>query len=161
MKSIFAACTIFAASAVQAQAHVTAEPHEAAAGATQEVRFRIGHGCHDTAATTALRVEMPAGLASARPQPKPGWALAITRRPDGTVSAITWTGNLPGDQFDDFAVLVRLPATEGQIYFPAVQTCGGEAERWTDIPAAGAAAPSHPAPSLRLGPAAPDSGHHH
>ncbi|THD60442.1 YcnI family protein [Phenylobacterium sp.] len=161
MKFALAAAAILAASAVQAQAHVTAEPREAAAGATQEVRFRVGHGCHDTAATTALRVEMPPGLASARPQPKPGWTLAIAHRPDGTAGAITWTGSLPGDQFDDFAVLVRLPATEGPIYFPAVQTCGAEEERWTDIPAAGAGAPSHPAPSLRLGPAAPDGGHHH
>jgi periplasmic copper chaperone A len=153
-----------AAAAGVAQAHVSAEPAEAPAGAIQVVRFRVGHGCHETAATTALRIEMPAGLASARPQPKPGWTLSIEHDAAGAVRAVQWTGRLPGDQFDEFAVLVKLPADQASVSFPAVQTCGEEAERWTEMQ--DTAQPgrklSHPAPTLRLTPAAaPDSGHHH
>jgi uncharacterized protein YcnI len=146
-----------------AQAHVSAEPREAPAGSTQVVRFRVGHGCHDTAATTRLRIETPAGLGSARPQPKPGWTLSIEHGAAGAVTAVSWTGRLPGDQFDDFALLVRLPPDTGVAYFPAVQTCGAESEAWVEIPdaAAGAHPPTHPAPSVRLTAAAPDGGHHH
>jgi uncharacterized protein YcnI len=152
-----------ASTAGAANAHVSAEPAEAAAGSFQVVRFRVGHGCHETAATTALRIEVPAGLGSARPQPKPGWALSIEHDPAGAVKAVQWTGRLPGDQFDEFAVLVKLPADQASISFPAVQTCGNEAERWTETqdPAQPGRKLSHPAPSVRLTPAAPDSGHHH
>jgi uncharacterized protein YcnI len=164
MKSVsFALALALAEFAGAAEAHISAEPREAAAGSIQAVRFRVGHGCHDTAATTMLRIEMPAGLGSARPQPKPGWTLSIEHRADGAVTAVVWEGRLPGDQFDEFAVLVRLPATPGVASFPAVQSCGAETERWTEIPAGDAEAhmPSHPAPSVRLTAAAPDSGHHH
>jgi uncharacterized protein YcnI len=158
--------TLVAALAVwagAAQAHVSAEPREASAGGAQVVRFRVGHGCHDNGATTRLRIEMPAGLGSARPQPKPGWSLSIEHGNAGVVTAVTWTGRLPGDQFDDFALLVRLPSAVGVAYFPAVQTCGAETEHWTDIPDSEAETHvlSHPAPSVRLTPAAPDGGHHH
>jgi len=145
-----------------AQAHISADPREAPAGGYQAVRFRVGHGCHDTAATTAVRIEMPAGLKAARPQPKPGWALAIERDATGTVTAVTWQGRLPADEFDEFAVYLRAPDAPGVLYFPTMQTCGSEAEQWTEISAPGAAARlSHPAPSLRLTPTAPETGHHH
>ena len=164
MKSIpFALALALAGVAGAAEAHVSAEPREALAGSIQAVRFRVGHGCHETDATTMLRIEMPAGLGSARPKPKPGWTLSIEHGPAGAVTAVVWTGRLPGDQFDEFAVLVRLPAAPGVAYFPAVQTCGAEAEHWTDVPdpAAETRKLSHPAPSVRLTAAAPDSGHHH
>jgi uncharacterized protein YcnI len=165
MKTSLTLALVLAATAGTAAAHVSVDPAEAPAGATQVVRFRVGHGCHETAATTALRIEMPSGLASARPQPKAGWTLSIERDPAGAVKAVQWTGRLPGDQFDDFALLVKLPADQASVSFPAVQTCGAEAERWTEIrdPAQPDRKLSHPAPSLRLTPpvATPDSGHHH
>ena len=64
---------------------------------------------------------MPAGVATARPQPKAGWTLSIEHDATGMVTAVSWAGRLPGDQFDDFAVLVRLPSTPGVTYFPAEQ----------------------------------------
>ena len=154
-----ALATGLAAAAGAASAHVAADPGEATAGTYQAVRFRVGHGC-GAAATTALRIEMPEGLASARPQPKPGWRLEIAK--DGErVAAVTWRGELPADQFDDFALLFKLPAEARTLYFPTVQTCGREQSQWTEIPEAGERL-SHPAPALRLRPAAAsDGGHHH
>jgi uncharacterized protein YcnI len=164
MKMSVILAVALAATADAAAAHVSADPAEAPAGATQVVRFRVSHGCHETAATTALRIEMPAGLASARPQPKTGWTLSVEHDPAGAVKAVQWTGRLPGDQFDEFAVLVKLPADQTTVAFPAIQTCGAEAERWTEArdPAQPDRKLSHPAPTLRLTPAAaPDGGHHH
>lgn len=141
-------------------AHVSAEPAKASAGAYQVVRFRVGHGC-GKAATTALRIELPPQLASARPQPKPGWDLRIERDGD-RVAAIAWTGELPDEQFDDFAILARLPAEPGQLYFPAVQTCGSEEQQWTGVPDPGETGLSHPAPTILVTPAeAAAETHHH
>lgn len=145
-----------------APAHIAADPAEATAGSYQAIRFRVGHACSDRVATTAVRIEVPAGLPSIRPQPKPGWTLSIDR--DGeTVKAITWRGALPPDQFDEFAVFVKLPATPGVLRFPAIQTCGREEARWTEVPTDGGPRPEHPAPSLRVNaaPEAPQAGHHH
>ncbi|RAK59836.1 nuclear export factor GLE1 [Phenylobacterium hankyongense] len=149
-----------------AHAHVSAEPAEAEPGAYQVVRFRIGHGCSETQGTTALRIEIPPRIASARPQPKPGWGLAVEHGGGaaGAVSAVVWTGRLPADQFDEFAILLRLPQAPGVLYFPAVQTCGAGQAQWTEIPDPGETGRlDHPAPALRLTPAtgAPDGGHHH
>ncbi|MES2722562.1 MAG: YcnI family protein [Pseudomonadota bacterium] len=145
--------------ATPALAHVGVDPGEAKAGAYQVLRFRVGHGCGD-AATTALRIETPQGLASARPQPKPGWTLAIEKQGE-RVSALVWRGALPADQFDEFAVLAKLPAEPGVLYFPTVQTCGGEESQWTGIPDPGEARLSHPAPALLVLPAKPAETHQH
>lgn len=154
-----------ACAAAPALAHIVADPAAAPGGAYQVIRFRVGHGCGE-AATTALRVETPAGLAQARPQPKPGWALSIAREPaagggEGRVAAVTWRGELPADQFDEFALLVKLPETPGPLYFPTVQTCGGEEAQWTEIPEAGETGLSHPAPAVQVTPATASDAHHH
>ncbi|HEX5378252.1 MAG TPA: YcnI family protein [Phenylobacterium sp.] len=146
-RSILSAAALCAIAA-PALAHVAAEPRQAAAGAYQVITFRVGHGC-GPAATTALRVELPLALGSARPRPKPGWKLSLER--DGErVTAVIWSGELPGDQFDEFAILARLPGQAGPLYFPTVQTCGAQQARWTEIPGDGGVAGSlaHPAPVL-------------
>jgi uncharacterized protein YcnI len=146
--------------AAPALAHVTVQPATAAAGAYQVLRFGVGHGCGDKAATTALRVEIPAGVSVARPQPKPGWKLEIVRTAE-TVSAVVWRGALPPDQFDEFVILTKLPATGGPLAFPAIQACDAEENRWTDIQSPGGPRPKFPAPSLTIVPAAPEGGHDH
>ncbi|HEY9234154.1 MULTISPECIES: YcnI family protein [Phenylobacterium] len=126
-------------------AHIVADPGTATAGAYQPVVFRVGHGC-GAAATTAIRIEIPADMASARPQAKPGWRLEIERAGEKVLS-ITWRGELPDDQFDEFAILFKLPDSPGKLYFPTVQTCGRQETQWTEIPQAGERA-AYPAPSL-------------
>jgi uncharacterized protein YcnI len=148
------------AAAAPASAHVTVQPATATAGAYQVLRFGVGHGCGDKAATTALRVEVPPGVSVARPQPKPGWKLEIVRTGE-VVSAIVWRGELPLDQFDEFVMLAKLPADIGPLAFPAIQTCGGAENRWTDTQSPGAPRPKYPAPSVAIVPAAPEGGHDH
>lgn len=145
LSSWSAATIALAALPATAGAHIVADPGQAPAGAYQATAFRVGHGCGE-AATTAVRVEIPAQVASARPQPKPGWTLAI-EKDEGRVSAVTWRGQLPADQFDDFAVLLKLPDQPGELYFPTVQSCGAQESQWTEIPAPGEKA-DFPAPRL-------------
>ena len=147
-----------------ASAHVSLSPSTAVAGSYQVLRFGLGHGC-DGKATTALRIEIPASVFIARPQPKPGWALAIEHPPGkaDAVSAIVWRGELPPDQFDEFLMLAKLPPGEARLAFPAIQSCGAEEIRWTESVGSDGARPQHPAPALFLTPAttAPEAGHDH
>lgn len=160
LKILLATATLAAPPAL-ASAHIVADPGQANVGAYQAVRFRVGHGCGDGAATTAVRIEIPPQMVSARPQPKPGWTLEIERGDEGKVAAVTWRGSLPDEQFDEFALMFKLPDGAGTLYLPTVQSCGDEQSQWIAIPAPGER-PSHPAPSLTLVPkAAPAETHQH
>lgn len=157
----------FAALALPAAAHIVLAEPSARPGAYYAGFFRVSHGC-GASPTTALRIEIPASILMAKPQPKPGWAVTVEKAPlpkpvaaeGGTmqterVAAITWTGRLGSDEFDQFGLMVKLPADAGPLYFPAIQTCEAGQARWTDIPAPGQAWHDvpHPAPVLDLKPA--------
>lgn len=156
-----------AAPALPAAAHIVLAEPTARPGSYYAGFFRVSHGC-DGSPTTALRIEIPAGIVMAKPQPKPGWTLKVEKAPlpkpapgEGgamlteRVTAITWSGRLGAEEFDQFGVMVKLPTEAGPLYFPAVQTCERGEQRWTDVPAAGQAwhAIPHPAPILTLQPA--------
>jgi uncharacterized protein YcnI len=140
----FAAAALIASPAA---AHIVFAEPAAEAGSYYAGFLRVGHGCGD-AATVSLRVEIPPSILTARPQPKPGWSLKIERSKlpqpvagEGgstlieRVSAITWTGNLPPDQFDQFGLMLKVPDEAGPLYFPTVQTCTRGKNAWTAIPA--------------------------
>ena len=149
--------------AESATAHVVLADASAPAGGYHAAFFRVSHGC-DGSATTSLRVELPSSVTVAKPQPKPGWTLSVERAPLATpvisegkpvrerVVAVTWTGRLADDEFDQFGVMVKLPAAVGPLYFPTIQRCERGETRWTTIPAPGQAWHSvpHPAPVLDL-----------
>ncbi len=147
---------------LQAQAHVMFTQTAAQPGANAVYALRIGHGCGGSA-TASLRVEIPEGVMAARPEAKPGWTITVEHTPLKTpvsgeggkmqtdrVSAITWTGTLPDDEFDDFPVELKLPKTSGALYFPATQVCQAGRADWRDVPVAGQKV-AHPAPVLVLG----------
>ena len=150
-----------------AAAHIVFAEPQANAGSYYAGFLRVSHGC-GASPTRSVRVELPAAIVSARPQPKPGWTLTIEHRPlpapvrgEGgaaiteRVSAITWTGDLPADQFDQFGIMMKLPDTAGSLYFPTRQTCASGRNDWVNIPASPAAwhATAMPAPMLVVGPA--------
>ena len=164
MRSKLTALAI-AACIMPAAAHVTLAQRSAPAGSYYVAGFRVGHGCSGSP-TTALRIEIPQEIAIARPQPKPGWTVEIEHTPLANpvagemgeaitqrVSAIVWKGgSLPADQFDEFAVLMKLPATSGTLLFPAVQTCLEGIQNWTTAPMEGMHMPNM-APVLTVTPA--------
>lgn len=147
-----------------ALAHVSIEPAQARAGGYAKLQFRISHGC-EGAATTRVRIQLPPGTVVARGQPKPGWTLQVQRAPlaqpvdaghgrqvNEAVSALLWSGGpLPDEQFDEFALLMRLPDQPGTtLHFPVVQDCEKGSLRWTEMPGPVDGQASGPAPALRL-----------
>jgi uncharacterized protein YcnI len=120
-------------------------------------------------------VRIPRGVDTARPQPKPGWKITIQKqklaKPIKTegglqterVTAITWQGKLPADQFDQFGIMMKLPARTGPLYFPTRQTCAKGSRDWSQIPKPGAAWGSveSPAPVVTLLPAPSSAEHKH
>ncbi|MBC7669704.1 MAG: YcnI family protein [Gemmatimonadaceae bacterium] len=145
-----------------AAAHVVAAPGEAKSGSYSAIAFRVGHACAAGDATLSLRVEIPDAVASARPQPKTGWTIVIEKTDDADpakrrTTSVSWTGRLTDDQFDDFAVLMKLPATPGDLVFPVVQTCEHGESQWTEVPDSQRPGEklTRPAPVVHLTPATP------
>lgn len=151
-----------------AQAHVTLQTPQAQAGTGYKAVLRVPHGCKGTA-TTQLSVQIPAGVIAVKPQPKPGWQIAMTHgkyaqtyafhgaRIGEGVRTITWSGgSLPDAYYDEFVfqtqIASSLPAGT-RLYFPVVQTCEQGVERWIEIPAAGQNERlDKPAPSVQVTP---------
>jgi uncharacterized protein YcnI len=159
---------MLALAAGPAAAHAVLDTKVAPAGTYHKLVVRITHGCHGSP-TVGVSVALPEGISGGKPQPKPGWQVAIEREPlaksfrDGhghevteRVARIVWHGGrLEDDQFDEFAVQVRLPDRPGEtLRFPVVQRCETGEMRWTDVPEPGQppAALKAPAPSLLLAP---------
>jgi uncharacterized protein YcnI len=157
-----------AAVVAPAAAHVTVDPREAPAHSYYRAFFRVGHGCKGSP-TVKVRIRLPEGTVSVKPQPKPGWQVEATRvklaQPfdDGhggkiteTVGEVVWSGGrLLDEQFDEFGVMMRLPDRPGAtLYFPVVQECEQGVHRWIEIPEPGKSARDlrEPAPALRLTP---------
>lgn len=151
-----------------AGAHTTLERPQAPSGSYYKAVLQVGHGCKGSP-TVALRVRVPEGVTSAKPQPKPGWKLAVKRvklpKPvdaghgrmiDEVVSEIAWTGgSLADNEFDEFRIMMKLPDQPGAtLYLPVVQECREGVHRWIEIPGPGRAATElkEPAPALLLTP---------
>lgn len=137
-----------------ASAHIVADPAEGPAGGYFRTALRIGHGC-GASPTTALKVLLPDGLVSVRPQAKPGWQIEIEtvklaqpidaghgRKSDTAIASVRWHGgNLPNEHFDEFGLSLKLPDQPGRdLWLKAIQTCANGETRWEQIPAAGQSA---------------------
>jgi periplasmic copper chaperone A len=146
-----------------AQAHVTLQPSSAAAGSFAVLDVRVPTE-RDNASTTKIDVQFPAGFASARYEPKPGWRVRIVKKrlatpiqtDDGPitegVSRMIWTrtsraGGIKPNEFVDFPISVQIPGKAGdKLTFKALQTyTGGEVVRWI-----GAEDSDNPAPVVSV-----------
>ena len=108
-----------------ARAHVTLERTQAPADSYYKAVLQVPHGCKGLP-TLGVRVRIPDGVVSVKPQPKPGWTLTITRvklaQPvdvghGRTVTErpgeIAWTGgSLSDEHFDEFRMVMKLPRSE-------------------------------------------------
>lgn len=167
-KAAVLAAVLACAAAGGAQAHVVLDVREAPAGSYYKGVFRVGHGC-GYSATVSISVSIPPGILSVRPQPKPGWRIAIEKEPlahaahhhghevTERVARVTWTGGpLPDAYFDEFALQMKLPDTapDGVLHFPVLQKCEEGERDWAGIPPAGKTSRDvkSPAPALRLTP---------
>jgi len=153
MKNIVKGCFLIAGLgvlAIPASGHVVLAETGATAGSYHAAFFRISHAC-GSSPTIRLRVEIPDSIVSVAPQPKPGWTLNVERDGD-KVKALIWEGRLEANHFDQFGAMFRLPATNGVLYFPTIQTCATGENRWVQIPPPGKPWNSveFPAPVLQL-----------
>ncbi|MFJ4434684.1 YcnI family protein [Streptomyces sp. NPDC088923] len=159
-----------------AAAHVTVAPQGAAAkGGYATVNFKVPNE-RDDASTVKLEVNLPTDhpLASAQPQPVPGWTVKVTEaKLDKPVemhgekvteapSKITWTADGKGvepGQFQQFPLsLGPLPEDADQLVFKALQTYSNkEVVRWIEEPKSDGSEPDDPAPVLTLSAAADDA----
>jgi len=158
--------------AAPASAHVTVNPNTATQGGYAKVTFRVPNET-DGSDTTKVEVNLPTStpFASVSLKPLPGWTAVAEKSTLATpvtvhgnqiteaVSKITWTAAAgaaikPG-QFQEFDVsLGPLPEVD-QVVFKALQTYSdGTVVRWIDEPATDGTEPEHPAPVLKLTPAA-------
>jgi uncharacterized protein YcnI len=156
MKKIASAAAFAAALtlAFPASAHMgLAVEGAGAAGTTNLFGFGAGHGC-GTSPTTAVRIQIPAGITSVRPVAKPGWEITITTNADGGVTQIDFTGgNLPNEWYDQFWIRARIDAavaTGTNIHFPVIQECVEGANNWIAIPVEGQPEPAEPAPGFTV-----------
>jgi hypothetical protein len=144
-------------------AHIALSQTRFESGANFAAFFKIEHGC-DGSPTISLRVQIPDGVLVLETPDKPGWTLSAERVPLSQpvrtergemrqrVVSVTWRGKLDAKAADQFGLFVKLPATTGPLYFPAIQQCERGETRWTDIPARGQAWRDvpHPAPVVEL-----------
>ncbi|MDB5573030.1 MAG: hypothetical protein JWR79_187 [Tardiphaga sp.] len=147
-----------------AAAHVVLDKREAPVGTYFKAVFQVGHGC-DGSPTTGLLVRIPDGVIAAKPMVKPGWTIELTKGAYAQehahhghavsegVRSIRWTGTLPDEHYDEFAVSMMLtdalkPGTT--LYFPVIQTCEQGESQWVDVPETGKPASKTPAPGLAL-----------
>lgn len=162
----FAAAVVLASS--PAPAHVYLEGKQAAVGASYKAVFAVPHGCAGSP-TIKLRVQIPEGVISVKPMPKPGWNVEVVEGKysseytyhGNTISSgakeVVWSGGkLPDHNYDEFVVSAYLTDSlkpNAMLYFPVVQECEKGVSRWIDIPAE-AAGHAHdsktPAPGVKL-----------
>jgi periplasmic copper chaperone A len=133
--------------ALPAGAHVTANP-DTADSEFFRTALRVGHGCEGSP-TTTVRVQIPEGVDSPRPEVVPGWEVELVREEldqpmEGShgeeiterVTEVAWVGgNLSDEQFQEFGLTFRIVAGAPEVlWFPTIQECEDGEERWIDIP---------------------------
>jgi uncharacterized protein YcnI len=152
---VAAAATAFVlAFAGPAFAHVEVSADKPQAGATDVTVSFDAEAESDAAGVKSIQVSLPAGVAPgdvSYVSGPSGWTLVPT--PDGyTVAGAT----LKVHQNVEYKVkIAKLPATATSLAFKSIVTYGnGDADRWIEIPVEGQSEPPHPAPVLKLQPAA-------
>jgi len=116
-----------------AYAHVTVKPAEVVIG--QRLNFVVSVPTEEATPTVAVRLVIPEGLVSVRPNVKPGWTIQLKKSGSGEterVTEIVWAGGrIPADQRDEFVFSAQAPKVEGNLVWRAYQTYGdGDVVAW-------------------------------
>lgn len=143
--AVAAATGALVALGAPAWAHVEADPVSVAADGAAVIDFGFHHGC-DGAATTGLRIQIPAGVSQVVPQPVDGWTVAVSSTEFG------WSGgSVPDGDAATFTADLLVSGQAGTVIsFPTIQQCGSAEEAWVEIQEPGGAEPEMVAPSITL-----------
>ncbi len=148
-----------------ALAHITVASGVGFANTTQEVTFGVGHGCAGLD-TSAVRIEIPTGVMSVRPERSDFGAVSVETDATGVVTAVVWQkpdAELLATDIAYYKLVIRMklpnqPFTT--LLFPTHQTCKApdgtvSVADWVASPSdpAVAAGSAEPAPQLVVVPA--------
>ena len=143
-----ALCLLSLFSSFAADAHVSVIPKQAQPGSYEKFVFRISHGCKGSP-TKAVRLQIPTGVLSVKPQVKPNWKIEIKKETlkeplkdshgnliTQVISEIAWIdGSLADEYMDEFSVSVKIPAkSPDTLFFPVIQDCEKGSHKWIQIP---------------------------
>lgn len=118
-------------------AHVVVKPSQVGVG--ERLNFVVSVPTEKDDPTVELRLIIPEGLQSVRPNVKPGWKIQIKKSGEGEearVAEITWSdGTIPTEQRDEFVFSAQAPANETNLVWKAYQTYGhGDVVAWENDP---------------------------
>ncbi|HEY9476779.1 MAG TPA: YcnI family protein [Mycobacteriales bacterium] len=172
------AALLVGVAAAPAFAHVTVNSTNAKQGGFGTLAIRVPTES-DTASTTGVKVQFPtdAPIANASVKPLPGWTYKVTTTKPATpiknssgeeitevVSVVEWTADStasaikPGE-YQEFELSVGPLPKVDSLQFKAIQTYSdGNEVAWIEEKKDGADSPQHPAPILKLLPAATTDG---
>ncbi len=143
--SIITAVMAFAVIAfpVSALAHVVVQPNQVGVAARQTFNVSVPNES-ETAEVVGVRLVIPEGLESARPNAKPGWTVNLKKEGIGEeakVTEIIWTsagGTVPVSLRDDFFFGAKAPAAEAELQWKAYETYSdGTIVAWDQAPKEG------------------------
>jgi uncharacterized protein YcnI len=116
--------SLFVLFAIPVSAHVVVKPSEVGMGA--RTNFVVSVPTEEDIPTVGLRLVIPEGVQSVRPNVKPGWTITLKKEGSGEdvkVIEIVWTGGvIPPDQRDEFIFSAQAPAEETTLVWKAYQT---------------------------------------
>ncbi len=128
---------VFFLSTGSAMAHVTVKPGEVGVG--QRLNFTVSVPTEEETPTVSLRLIIPEGVTSVRPNAKPGWNIQLKKEGEGEearISEIVWSGGrIPAEQRDEFVFSAQAPAEGTTLVWKAYQTYGdGDVVSWDNDP---------------------------
>lgn len=107
-----------------ASAHVTVKPSDVKT-ATYQV-FTVSVPNEKDIATTAVKIDVPAEIASITPTQKSGWTVTTEKTGEGEsakISSVTWSGGQIGEGLrDEFTFSAKTPAEPTKLRWNAYQT---------------------------------------
>lgn len=143
----------------RAEAHVDISSGPAAANATNEVAFSVGHGCTGSD-TFKIVVDIPVGITSVRPMRSDFGTPGVTKDMAGTITSVSWQKPLSEALDGDTAfykLIIRLKTPNQPfttVYFPVHQTCRAKDGTMTTVDwVAQPGGTGEPAAALKLVPA--------
>lgn len=127
----------FVVIAIPVSAHVTVKPGEVGIG--ERTNFVVSVPTEESVPTTQLRLLIPEGIRSVRPNVKSGWTIEIKRSGEGEDTRVTeliWSGGrIPADQRDEFVFSAQAPTAETTLSWKAYQTyANGHVVAWDASP---------------------------
>lgn len=168
LSAVIGGLLILTWAAAPAFAHVSVNPKQAVAGEYAVLTFAVPHGC-DGSATTAIAIQIPEPIVSAKPTVQADWTAEAIRAKlaepqtdshgneiTDRVDQIVYTAKtpLPDDLRQTFDVQVKLPeeAAGQTLAFPTVQTCEEGETAWVQVKQAGQDDEEleHPAPTVEV-----------